>query len=89
MTSNDAGFTGQKCPKCGEQIVYDGNYRCEGYDEGWCDWGMADVGEDDPLFRRCFVGLMKRDYPERLADVPDRIGSFTKVMKMHRSGQLR
>jgi hypothetical protein len=63
--------TGQKCPKCGQEIVYNGNYFCSGYiisgldsafgddEEATCDWAMSEEESDGgELFRRCLDGLM-------------------------------
>jgi hypothetical protein len=56
--------TGQPCPKCGAEIVYNGNYFCSqfqhsGPKDEWntCDWAM-EQDDDGPLFKRCYSGLM-------------------------------
>lgn len=57
--------TGQACPRCGAEIVYNGNYFCSEWklaDEhgypGTCDWALPE-NEERALFRRCLRGLMK------------------------------
>jgi hypothetical protein len=58
--------TGQSCPKCGAEIVYNGNYFCSEYtipevygldmSPATCDWAMP---ERSRLLRKCYEGLMK------------------------------
>lgn len=60
--------TGQACPNCGEEIVYNGNYFCSTYgaegawtpNPGWCGWAMTeDEPDDGAFFKRCYRGLMR------------------------------
>jgi hypothetical protein len=59
--------TGQPCPKCGAEIVYNGNYFCSEYtmpevyapmlmSPATCDWAMP---EHSRLLKKCYEGLMK------------------------------
>jgi hypothetical protein len=55
--------TGQPCPWCGSEIVYNGNYFCSGYTfpeidkPNTCDWAMPE-DERGKLFDDCLTGLM-------------------------------
>jgi hypothetical protein len=49
--------TGQPCPDCGHEIVYNGNYFCSQLIIS-CRWAMGDGPEFEGLFRRCYDGLM-------------------------------
>lgn len=40
-TGRDHRATGILCPSCGMgEIVYNGNYFCGSYDDGWCKWAL-------------------------------------------------
>jgi hypothetical protein len=48
--------TGVMCPtKCGNEIVYNGNYYCDNFEN--CGWAMGEVAENNPLLVRCLRGL--------------------------------
>ncbi len=59
--------TGQPCPKCGAEIVYNGNYFCSEFvipaldgdgSPATCDWAMPE-NERGNLFKNCLAGLTK------------------------------
>jgi hypothetical protein len=52
--------TGVPCPACGAGIVYNGNYHCSKYvgDAPECTWVLSGSNDTDPMFQRCYAGLM-------------------------------
>lgn len=40
MASEDRPVPGVRCPKCGGQVVYNGNYFCEHFN-GDCQWALS------------------------------------------------
>lgn len=75
--------TGQPCPKCGTEIIYNGNYFCPEN-----DWVLDPEKPEatDRVFQACFVGLMKRRYPEILKDVPDVPEAWSLIEEMRVAG---
>lgn len=40
---------GISCPKCGSQVVYNGNYFCENVDD--CGWALSHGDNGEPVGR--------------------------------------
>lgn len=62
LPGNEGNHTGVRCPRCGGEVIYNGNYFCEYWvyrgrpprplDNGECDWVLShDEEHGDPIGR--------------------------------------
>lgn len=47
--------TDARCPRCGREVVYNGNYFCEDFDAGGCRWALEHPATDPGDRRVCDV----------------------------------
>lgn len=47
--------TAARCPRCGRQVVYNGNYFCEDFDVDGCRWALEHPATDPGDRRVCDV----------------------------------
>lgn len=58
VLDDDGEYVGEltdvRCPRCGRDVVYNGNYFCRAWTypfdggQGTCDWALGNVDVDDP-----------------------------------------
>lgn len=48
-----------RCPRCGGEIVYNGNYFCSSYAIEWCGWALSDNQRNTSLARTLIDGCYR------------------------------